>query len=117
MNVGRLAKWLRIMGYDTLFFKDIDDGELVEISLAENRVLLTRDTNIIKRRIVASGEVRAILIVDDRAKKQLSQVIETLNLEINSRFSRCIACNQLFEDRDKKDVKDLVPPYIFEQRL
>jgi len=114
VNVGRLAKWLRIMGYDTLFFNDIDDGELVEISLAENRVLLTRDTNIMKRRIVTSGEVRAILIVDDRAKKQLSQVIETLNLEIDSRFSRCIACNQLLEDRDKKDVKDLVPPYVFE---
>ena len=113
VNVGKLAKWLRIIGYDTLFFKDIDDGELVEMALAENRILLTRDTNIMKRRIVASGEVHTILIADDRAKNQLGQVIDTLNLETDSRFSRCIECNQLLADRAKKDIKDLVPPYVF----
>jgi len=113
VNVGKLAKWLRIMGYDTLFFKNIDDSELVEMALAESRVLLTRDTNIMKRRVVANGEVQAILIADDRAINQLSQVIDTLNLETDSRFSRCIECNQLLEERDKHNVKDLVPPYVF----
>ena len=113
VNVGKLAKWLRIIGYDTLFFKDIDDSELVEIALAQSRVLLTRDTDMMKRRIVASGEVHAILIGDDRVKKQLNQVIDALNLATDLSFSRCIECNRLLEDRDKKDIKDLVPPYVF----
>jgi uncharacterized protein with PIN domain len=117
VNVGKLAKWLRIMGYDTLFFKDIDDGELVEMALAENRVLLTRDTDILKRRVVASGRVQAILIADDRAKNQLSQVIDTLNLKTDSCFSRCIECNQLLEDRAKRDVEKLVPSYVFKTQL
>lgn len=113
VNVGKLAKWLRIIGYDSLFFKGIDDGELVKMALTENRVLLTRDTNIMKRRIVANGGIHAILISDDRVKKQLNQVIDTLNLETDLRFSRCIECNQVLEDRDKKDVKDFVPQYVF----
>ena len=46
MNVGKLAKWLRILGYDTLFINPIDDDELVEIALREGRVVLTKDTHI-----------------------------------------------------------------------
>jgi uncharacterized protein with PIN domain len=113
VNVGTLAKWLRIMGYDTLFFRDIDDGELVDIALAENRVLLTRDTHIMERRVMASGEVRAVLIRDDALKKQLAQVMDETGIDGQQRFLRCIECNEPLADRDKSDVADLVPPYVY----
>ncbi|RLC68921.1 MAG: twitching motility protein PilT, partial [Chloroflexi bacterium] len=49
VNVGRLAKWLRILGYDTLFQRDLDDDELIRIAVREGRVLLTKDTRILRR--------------------------------------------------------------------
>ncbi len=113
VNVGKLAKWLRIMGYDTLFFRDIDDGNLVEIALAENRVLLTRDTHIMKRKVVAGGEVTAVLIEDDALKKQLALVMDQTGIDGQLRFSRCIECNQPLEDRNKSDVAHLVPPHVY----
>jgi len=113
VNVGKLAKWLRIMGYDTLFFRDIEDGELVDIALAENRVLLTRDTHIMKRKVVTGGEVKAVLIKKDKLQKQLVQVMGETGIDGQLRFSRCIECNQPLADRDKSDVAELVPPYVY----
>ena len=55
INVGRLAKWLRAMGYDTIFPKGSGDNELVRIALRENRVLVTRDAGIALRRVVRLG--------------------------------------------------------------
>ena len=80
-NAGKLAKWLRIMGYDTLFFNGSDDSGLIAIALAEDRVILTRDTQIIKRRVVTSGQLKAILIQSDEPERQMRQVIDTLNLD------------------------------------
>jgi len=60
-NVGKLAKWLRIMGYDALLFKDKDDGDMINIALSESRVVLTKDTQVMKRRVVASGKLKAVL--------------------------------------------------------
>ena len=58
INVGRLAKWLRAMGYDTIFPKENGDNELVRIPLRENRVLVTRDAGIALRRVVRLGRCR-----------------------------------------------------------
>ena len=58
INVGRLAKWLRAMGYDTIFPKENGDNELVRIALRENRVLVTRDAGIALRRVVRLGRCR-----------------------------------------------------------
>jgi hypothetical protein len=57
-NVGKLAKWLRIMGYDTLFFSSPDDSHMITTALAEGRVILTRDTQIMKRRVVTNWEAQ-----------------------------------------------------------
>ena len=56
--MGRLAKWLRAMGYDTIFPKENGDNELVRIALRENRVLVTRDAGIALRRVVRLGRCR-----------------------------------------------------------
>ena len=114
-NVGKLAKWLRIMGYDTRFFNGSDDSHLVATALAEGRVVLTRDTQIMKRRVVTSGQLKAILIQSDEPERQMHQVIEALDLDCQFRpFSLCLECNQPLEERSKQQVKDLVPPYVFQ---
>jgi uncharacterized protein with PIN domain len=67
-----------------------------------------------KRGVITSGRLKAILINDDNPESQIQQVIETLNLDCCFRpFSLCLECNQLLEDRSKDQVKDRVPPYVF----
>jgi len=112
--VGKLAKWLRVMGYDTLFFGGSDDSGMIAIALAEDRVILTRDTQIMKRRVVTSGQLKAILIQSDKPELQMQQVIDTLDLDCRFKpFSICLECNQPLVERSKQQVKDLVPPYVF----
>lgn len=113
-NVGRLARWLRIAGFDTLFVRGIDDNRLVRIALDEDRVLLTRDRQILKRRLVTSGRLKVILIEDDEVKAQLRQVLTALNLASELRpFSLCVECNEPLVPREKGEVEELVPPYVF----
>ncbi|MBL7125293.1 MAG: Mut7-C RNAse domain-containing protein [Dehalococcoidales bacterium] len=114
-NVGKLAKWLRIMGYDTRFFDGRDDSHLVAIAQAEDRVILTRDTQIMKRRVVTRGQLKAILIQSDEPELQIYQVIDTLDLDCRFRpFTICLECNQPLVEWSKGQVKELVPPYVFQ---
>ena len=113
-NVGKLAKWLRIMGYDALLFSGVDDGRMVKMALAQNRVILTKDSQIMERRLVTSGRLKAVLIEDDDVKAQLRQVVTALNLDYHFRpFSICLECNQPLLDRDKESVRELAPPFVF----
>lgn len=112
-NVGKLAKWLRMLGINTLYINGIDDDELIRIALNEGRVILTKDRGILHRRIVTIGNVRALLIESDKIREQISQVIQTLDLgPIFDKFSLCMECNEILEKRTKEEVKNLVPPYV-----
>ncbi len=103
------------MGYDTLFFNGSNDTNMIATALAEERVILTRDTQIMKRRVVTSGQLKVILIQSDRRELQIRQVIDTLNLDCRLRpFAICLECNQPLLKRSKQQVKDLVPPYVFQ---
>ncbi len=113
-NVGRLARWLRMAGFDTQFISDLDDNRLVRLALSEGRVLLTKDTQILKRRVATTGRLTVILIESEEVKEQLRQVLKTLNLASQIRpFTLCLECNQPLVSRGKEDVKDFVPPYVF----
>ena len=114
-NVGKLVKWLRLMGYDTRFFSGSDDSQLVAMAQAEGRVILSRDTQIMKRRVITSGQLKAVLIHSDEPELQMHQVIDALGLDCRFRpFTLCLECNQVLVERSKGDVKDLVPPYVFQ---
>ena len=103
------------MGYDTLFFGGSDDANMVKIALAEDRVILTRDTQIMERRVVTSGKLKAVLITSDEPERQIHQVIDTLNLDCPFRpFTICLECNQPLVERTPEQVADLVPPYVFQ---
>jgi len=113
-NAGKLARWLRIMGYDTLFFSNIEDAHLVEIALREGRVILTRDTQIMKRRVVTEEQVKAVLLQHDESKEQLRQVIKKFRLDCHlQQFTRCLECNENLFSKTKEEIRDLVPPYVF----
>jgi uncharacterized protein with PIN domain len=115
-NVGKLARWLRMLGYDTIFVNDIDDGVLVDIGLKEERVLLTKDTQIMLRRPVSSGKVKALLTPEDDPKEQMRKVIAEMKLDRKREFTLCLECNVSLVPRSKDEVRDLVPPYVYKTK-
>ncbi|OGO19639.1 MAG: hypothetical protein A2144_13260 [Chloroflexi bacterium RBG_16_50_9] len=113
-NVGRLARWLRMMGYDSLFFNGGNDSQMVALALSENRVLLTRDTEIMKRRVITTGRLKAILINSEEPERQMRQLMQTLELNVHARpFTLCLECNQPLQERSREEVKTRVPPFVF----
>lgn len=113
-NVGKLTKLLRLIGFDTLFFDGPDDADMLATALAEERVVLTRDTQIMKRGVVVNGKVRAILIEDDKAENQMKQTMGSLHLNDQIEpFTLCLECNRALKEINREDVKDRVPPYVF----
>ena len=114
-NVGKLARWLRLIGYDALLFKQKDDGQMIKTALSEGRVILTKDTQFMKRRLVTNGKLKTILVEQDDPKLQMQEVVKILNLNYHFKpFSLCLECNQVLIARDKEEVKNLVPAHVFE---
>jgi uncharacterized protein with PIN domain len=105
--LGTLAKWLRILGYDTLFDADLDDHQLVRLARAEGRVLLTRDRELSRRR-----GVHTLLIASEDLDEQVRQVLTELDLEPDQAFSRCPVCNVPLELLDSERARSRVPAYV-----
>ncbi|MCX7911568.1 MAG: Mut7-C RNAse domain-containing protein [Dehalococcoidales bacterium] len=114
-NVGRLLRWLRMMGYDSVFFSGDDDGHMVKRALAEGRIILTRDRAIMLRRVVRNGRVRAVLIENPEPEKQMLQLAATIDLKSHFRpFTLCLECNRPLVARSREEVDGRVPPYVFQ---
>ncbi|RKY59240.1 MAG: hypothetical protein DRP94_04105 [Candidatus Latescibacterota bacterium] len=107
--LGRLAKWLRLLGYDVIYPAPARDAQLLRLAQAEDRVLLTRDRGLAER---CSG--RKVLVESGDPWEQLSQVVRELDLDVEKGFlTRCALCNEPIESLPKEEVRDLVPPYVF----
>jgi len=90
VHLRKLARRLRLLGFDTDYDEHRDDPELAELSAKENRILLTRDRGLLKRKIVT----RRLIIRNTDPEKQVLEVIERLHLQSSIKpFTRCIACN------------------------
>jgi uncharacterized protein with PIN domain len=111
-NVGRLARWLRALGYDAEYRPHLSDAQLVQDALAEDRVLLTRDVDLMQRRVVASGLVRTVFVRDDDVRRQLRQLVAELRLDRSQALTRCLECNLELVTRTAGDVAARVPPYV-----
>jgi hypothetical protein len=108
--LGKLAKWLRILGYDTLYYNRLPDDELLRIAAEEQRLILTRDTRLIQRKLAKNY----LLIRHDHWLDQLKQLATELQLDIRSNLlTRCCRCNQLLEAVQKSSVQIRVPPYVY----
>jgi len=105
--LGTLAKWLRILGYDTLFDASLNDHQLVRLARAENRVLLTRDRELARRR-----GLHTLLVTGEHLDDQVRQVLTDLSLVPDRAFSRCPVCNQPLEAIDRETAQALVPSYV-----
>jgi len=106
--LGTLAKWLRILGYDTTYQAQLDDNQLVRLARAEGRILLTRDTGFLKRK-----GLRRLLIESEVLEEQLAQVLQAFGLHADNPFSRCPVCNTVLEDVPKYEAWGQVPPFVF----
>ena len=113
LNVGRLAKWLRVICYDSLFVPDADDSELLRIAREQDRTLITKDRYIMERRLVTTRQVRALLIESDDFREQMQQVSEAMGLHLRDVFTLCIECNKPLRRIAKVKVRDRVPPFVF----
>ncbi len=113
--LGRLARWLRIVGWDTLYDNHFEDEELVRVAVEEDRLLLTRDRKLILRKPVRD---RSLLIESDTPWEQLLQVIGDLQLEVRGSriLSRCLVCNEILQNTRPADLLGRVPPYVLSTR-
>ena len=113
-NAGKLAGWLRMLGFDSLFFTGEDDSDMVRQALAEGRIILTRDTGVMKRRVITQGRLKAILIKSEEPEEQIRQLMAELDIKGQSHpFTLCLECNRPLVAINPADVKDRVPPYVF----
>jgi len=109
--LGRLAKWLRIIGCDVAYYRRIDDARLVELALEQGRLILTRDTLLIRRK-KAKGNF--FFVTDDDYKEQLKQVTRQFSIDpYQDLLTRCIECNTLLSDIDREHVRELLPEYVY----
>ena len=105
--LGSLARWLRILGYDTLYYADRDDDELMTEASSTGRILVTRDSELVHRSIKNGTKVQ--LIQSDETLKQLQEIIETYHLEVTPKNTRCPRCNGLLESVEKTSLREVVP--------
>jgi uncharacterized protein with PIN domain len=106
--LGRLARWLRALGYDTLYFRDAPDRRLLAVALAEGRRLLTRDVALARR----AREV-GLLVRAEGLDAQIEEVAEACGLLGRRALSRCLECNGLLAPSTPAAVRGRVPPYTF----
>jgi len=100
--LGSLARWLRMMGYDTVYDKRLDDGAIASLARAEGRFVLTRDRELAK-------EPGAFFVEADEIEAQLKAVAPKFGLKYNDTRIRCSTCNGELQDLPKDQAKDSVP--------
>jgi uncharacterized protein with PIN domain len=102
--LGSLAKWLRILGYDTTYERDKRDDEIMEFARRESRLLLTRDKVLAKRMAGSS-----LYVQSDVLDEQVGQVVRAFDLHFNEEMTRCALCNGTLHRIDKKEAKKDAP--------
>jgi uncharacterized protein with PIN domain len=102
-HLGGLAAYLRMLGFDTLWFNDVGDEELARISLREERILLSRDRPLLGRRDIGA----AYRVQAERSKEQLAEVTRHFGLTgWMAPFTRCMKCNTALRSVGKAQVRD-----------
>lgn len=109
-ELGRLAKWLRILGYDASFYRQDNVSTLIITALREERIILTRNL-----RISRFPGPKIVIVKSDFVNKQIKQVIRQLKLKPKAKdmFRRCVICNVELKEIAKTRVKSKVPEYVY----
>jgi uncharacterized protein with PIN domain len=108
-NLGRLSRYLRMLGFDTLFNMNLNDTDIIHIADREKRIILTRDLGILKNGNVTRG----YFLRSQQPDQQLNEVLRKFNLSGQFKpFSRCIACNGEITRIDKKEINGRIPAQV-----
>jgi uncharacterized protein with PIN domain len=109
--LGTLARWLRILGFDTFYDNRIGDDDIVRKAEEEHRVVLTKDRRLIERRSMQDAILVSALALPD----QLNEVLDRLDqpLDPDALLSRCLDCNVPLESVDPPHVRPDVPEYVY----
>jgi uncharacterized protein len=109
-QLGKLSRWLRVIGLDSEYKKKIEDDELVLRGTKEERVILTRDTRLKEK---FQGP-KIILLEENYPALQLKEVVSLFSDRISIKvFSRCVACNGEIKKVEKSALEGKVPPFVF----
>jgi uncharacterized protein len=107
--LGRLAKWLRILGYDVIYGEHLSGRGLIRVARGDGRLILTRDRSLRRKQ-----PPPFLFIESNDYVEQLRQVLRVYDLSAGDRlFTRCLICNSQLQPRSKQAVEKLVPPYVF----
>lgn len=110
VNLGKLARKLRLLGFDTLFRNNYDDDEIVADAVREKRIILTRDIGVLKHSAVTHG----YWLRSEDPKKQVTEVMERFQLQNSIRpFSRCSNCNGRLVSVNREAVENRLQPDTF----
>jgi uncharacterized protein len=109
-ELGRLAKWLRILGIDAEYSRLNNNASLIIQALREDRTILTRN-----HRLPAARGIRIVVLKEELIKKQLSEILGVLENVPGPEemFTRCTVCNEMLVNVDKDKIKEKVPVYVF----
>jgi uncharacterized protein len=111
--LGKLAKRMRLLGFDVLYDRTLDDNEIIRLSLEQQRLILTRDTALAERPL-AKNHLR---LTGDSVKAQLAQVLLIFQeMPLPGFLTRCSLCNEPLTAISREEARDLVPPHVYEKQ-
>ena len=112
--LGKLAKELRMLGYDTIYYRGEDAHQMIQCARQEGRVILTRNTKLKPKR----SEDRIIRVLEDDPFLQLKELIQKGHISLNEEnlFSRCLLCNVLLDEIPREEAEGKVPEFIYYQQ-
>jgi len=106
--LGRLVTWLRLLGYDTIYAGQADDASIAHLAQRDNRIVLTRDREMARRKAIT-----VLLIESDQVDDQIAQVIAAYQLRTDLTNPRCALCNMPLQEIPRSEAEARVPPYVF----
>ncbi|MBA3045039.1 MAG: Mut7-C RNAse domain-containing protein [Candidatus Thermoplasmatota archaeon] len=105
--LGTLARWLRILGFDTVYARDMGDDEIIQLAKLEDRIIISRDRELCGR------VLGSILLSQDTLRNQIITVLGLHPPEQRSILTRCLECNSVLQTADKISVAEEVPEAVF----
>ena len=109
-EVGKLSRWLRILGFDTDYFRSDNIGTLILIALREDRIIITR-----RKEKINNLEKKTVVVNSNKLEEQLAEVVNKLGLAIDEEkmFSRCTVCNSPLAEAEKESIKEFIPEHVY----
>jgi len=109
VHLGRLAHYLRMIGFDVLYENNFEDNKIVKISLEEKRAILTKDKGMLKR----SEATHGYCVKSSKVREQIVEVIKRFDLKkLIGEFTRCIDCNTILKSISKNEIINELPPKV-----